>query len=130
MLACRATESSMATLFRRFSSRNLLLAAVIVVPAALALGAGSFESTDGDLVSQGGVDWAELAAAGRLLIGQDTPSGQSDDALQGKEDDLSPDVEFGSIPNNKSDLLRFYVSHESIDDGNGSTTDFLYLAWV
>src|SRR5262249_21715365 len=55
------------------------------------------------------------------------PSGQTDDAFgQGtKEDNPVPTVVTGSIPNNKSDLTRFYVSNEIRDDGH----IFMYLAW-
>src|SRR5262249_43189138 len=69
-------------------------------------------------------DWAHPNA---LVIGLDLPSGQHDDAFGNgtKEDDAVPSVVDGSIPNNKSDLTRFYVSSEIRDDGD----IFMYLAW-
>jgi uncharacterized repeat protein (TIGR01451 family) len=56
----------------------------------------------------------------------DKPTGNSDDSFgQGtSEDSPVPTVVSGSIPNNKSDLLRFYVASERF-----VTTDYLYLAW-
>lgn len=56
----------------------------------------------------------------------DKLSGQNDDAFgQGaKENSAVPSVVTGSIPNNKSDLTRFHVAHETIGDNV-----FLYLGW-
>ena len=56
----------------------------------------------------------------------DLPTGKNDNSFgKGtKEDTPVPTVVNGSIPNNKSDLLRFYVATERF-----GTTDFLYLAW-
>ena len=56
----------------------------------------------------------------------DLARSKDDDAFgQGsKEDTPVPTVVNGSIPNNKSDLFRFYVATERF-----VTTDFLYLAW-
>ncbi|HEX7979464.1 MAG TPA: hypothetical protein VF461_12740 [Gemmatimonadaceae bacterium] len=89
---------------------------------------------DGDLVAGGGRDWASLATSGlisclanpKVGCDLDKTTGSTDDALgQGtKEDDASPSVVTGSIPNNKSDLQRFYVVTERIGSNN-----FLYLAW-
>jgi hypothetical protein len=105
----------------------LLCFALAAAPVVRALGGSLFEATDGDLVSAGGVDWDGVL--GQLDVGYDEPTGQTDDSLGGKEDDPAPSVEFGSIPNNKSDLLRFYVHHESVPEGDAER-DFLYLAWV
>src|SRR5262249_34630462 len=88
---------------------------------------------DGDLINGTGKDWAGLP--GTLLscilnpkIGcdLDKPTGTSDDSFgQGtKEDSPVPTVVSGAIPNNKSDLQRFYVATERL-----VTTNFLYLAW-
>jgi hypothetical protein len=41
-----------------------------------------------------------------------------------KEDSPVPTVVTGSIPNNKSDLKRFYVATQRLN-----VNDFLYLAW-
>ena len=76
----------------------------------------------------GGSDWDSLM--GNFLVGYDEPTGQTDDSLGGKEDDVDASVEFGSIPNNKSDLLRFYVHHESAANPDGTDHDFLYLGWI
>ena len=104
----------------------VLLAALILAIPTLALSGSSFESRDGNLVvnTAGNKDWQN---APNLARGNDLPTGQSDDSFgQGtKEDDPVPTVTDGSIPNNKSDLLRFYVSNETV-----GSTPFLYLAWV
>jgi uncharacterized repeat protein (TIGR01451 family) len=85
-----------------------------------------FEFADGNLVvdTPGNRDWAN---ANNLNIGIDLPSGQNDDAFGNgtKEDNPVPSVVTGSIPNNKSDLTRFYVSSETRADGH----IFMYLAW-
>ena len=76
----------------------------------------------------GGKDWATLGINCSTGAGcdLDLPTGSSDNSFgQGtKEDTPIPSVVFGSIPNNKSDLLRFYVATERF-----GTHDFLYLAW-
>jgi hypothetical protein len=107
----------------------------LAVVALLSLGVGSpglanlpssaFESDDGNLVvnTAGNTDWANAPA---LQVKPDKPSGGTDDALgQGAKEDIpNPTVVSGSIPPNKSDLSRFYVSHE-----NTGGSFFLYLAW-
>src|SRR5262249_11815730 len=89
-----------------------------------ALLSSTFQSSDGDLASSAGFqDWVN---APNLATKNDLPSGSNDNAFgQGsKEDDPSVSVVAGSIPPQKSDLTRFYVSHENVDG------DFyLYLAW-
>ena len=105
--------------------RLLFLASVLAVPAiAWALAGSSFEATDGDLAAGSGTDWGSFVGSSRLKVGTDLPSGQNDDSLSGKEDDV-PGIDTGSIPSNKSDLLRFYTYHERVNDH-----DFLYLGWV
>jgi hypothetical protein len=104
------------------------LAALAAPALALALVGSSFDGADGDLVASGGVDWETFVGTPSLVVGTDTPTGQTDDALSGKEDDPVPGIEFGSIPNNKSDLLRFYARHERVT--SGPAHDFLYLAWM
>jgi hypothetical protein len=96
--------------------------------------AGSPIEIDGDLVDGAapGKDWASLPSSvfscGNPSRGCDIdlPTGKNDNAFgQGtKEDDEVPTVVKGSIPNNKSDLLRFYVVTERF-----GSTDYLYLAW-
>ncbi len=87
------------------------------------LAGSQFESADGNLVVNNTSDWANAPA---LVTKNDLPSGTGDNAFgQGaKEDNPMVTVVNGSIPPNKSDLTRFYISHENV---NGSF--FLYLAW-
>src|SRR5437762_957707 len=105
-------------------------AAPALAAPAVTLGLSTFE-IDGDLVSNhGGLDWASPAR--NLNSDPDKASGQLDDALgQGaKEDVAMPSVVAGSIPNNKSDLTRFYVANDKAGSyDNGTSNDFLYLAW-
>ena len=97
--------------------------------------AGSPIEIDGDLDdgATAGKDWASLTSAMFSCLSSpkvgcdlDKPTGTTDDSFgQGtKEDTPSPTVVSGSIPNNKSDLQRFYVSTERF-----VTNDFLYLGW-
>ncbi|HEY5952366.1 MAG TPA: SpaA isopeptide-forming pilin-related protein [Kofleriaceae bacterium] len=88
-----------------------------------ALTGTTFESGDGNLVPAAGADWTTAPA---LATKNDRPSGTNDNSFgQGsKEDGANVSVVTGSIPPNKNDLTRFYVSHENVD-GNF----FLYLAW-
>jgi len=90
---------------------------------------------DGDLAdgAANGKDWATLPSTllnclstPKVGCDLDKPTGTSDDSFgQGtKEDTPAPTVVSGSIPNNKSDLQRFYVSTERF-----VTTNFLYLGW-
>src|SRR6185369_663643 len=89
----------------------------------------SFEGADGDLVHATGTDWQSLVGSPRLVVGRDLASGQTDDSMSGKEDDVAPSIEFGSIPSNKSDLVRFYAYHERVAVG-AAMHDFLYLGWM
>ncbi len=102
-----------------------LLLAVGAIPALANLPGSSFESNDGNLVvdTPGNKDWAN---APNRVVKLDAASGKTDDSLgQGAKEDIpNPTVVSGSIPPNKSDLSRFYVSHENVG-GNF----FLYLAW-
>ena len=111
---------------------GLIVAAGLLAPALPAWGLTGtvFEGNDGNLLvnDAGNVDWASLGGSPALRIGEDAPSGQTDDSFQAKEDDADPAVTYGSIPKNKSDLRNFYVAHQKVDVG-GSERDFLYLAW-
>ena len=102
----------------------LVMALGIAIPV-YAVGASTFDAEDGNLVVDGitETDWANQA---NLKFGDDKPTGQTDDSLGNgtKEDDAVPSVIDGSIPNNKSDLSRFYVASENVSDH-----DFLYLGW-
>jgi uncharacterized repeat protein (TIGR01451 family) len=97
--------------------------------------AGTSLEIDGDLKDDpaAGKDWASLgsslincASSPRIGCDIDLPTGTTDNSFgQGtKEDDATPTVVSGSIPNNKSDLQRFYVSTERFVNDN-----YLYLAW-
>jgi transcription elongation GreA/GreB family factor len=97
--------------------------------------AGSPIEIDGDLAdgAAAGKDWATLPSTllnclstPKIGCDLDKPTGTTDDSFgQGtKEDTPTPTVVSGSIPNNKSDLQRFYVSTERF-----VTNDFLYLGW-
>ena len=100
-------------------------ALAVALPVAANLTGSSFESTDGNVQVDvsGNKDWSN---APNLKTALDKPTGQQDDSFgQGtKEDSPVPTVVTGSIPNNKSDLTRFYVSDENV-----GARHFLYLAW-
>src|SRR5713101_6212923 len=85
----------------------------------------NFEGGDGNLVpnTSGNTDWSNVAGRN---VGIDQPSGKDDNSFgQGtKEDDPAVTVVTGSIPPNKSDLLRFYEASQF-----ANTSNFLYLAW-
>ena len=128
--------------FRR--RRSMLLAlSVVALAFLLMVSAGSanlpgstFQGSDGNLIVDnppGGTDWANVQPAiscpPNPVVGclVDTPSGSSDNSFtQGSsEDDPNVHIDQGSIPNNKDDLLRSYLSTDS--SGNAK---FLYLAWI
>jgi hypothetical protein len=119
-------------LMGRLKHGKWALAGAIAVVASIAFGlvalaapAPSTFEIEGNLVvdTSGNTDWAN---APNLQKGFDKTTGQTDDSFgQGtKEDTAVPTVVSGSIPNNKSDLKRFYVAGETI-----GANDFLYLAW-
>jgi hypothetical protein len=92
------------------------------------LAGSTFAGGDGNLLASpgtfGSTDWQNVAG---LNAGFDLPSGQGDNSFgQGtKEDNPAVTVVSGSIPNNKSDLTRFYEAAEVGSNGH----NFLYLAW-
>jgi uncharacterized repeat protein (TIGR01451 family) len=97
--------------------------------------AGSALEIDGDLVDStaAGKDWGSLPGSvfsctsdpkNGCDIDQSTGRGDNSFGQGTKEDTPTPSIVAGSIPNNKSDLLRFYLAKERF-----GTTDFLYLAW-
>jgi hypothetical protein len=101
-----------------------------LLPATLPPGTSLFE-IEGDLIAgSGNKDWSNIGidcnSNPKKGCDVDLASGSNDNAFgQGtKEDTEVPTVVAGSIPNNKSDLTRFYVATEKV-----SGTDFLYLAW-
>ncbi|TAP43034.1 prealbumin-like fold domain-containing protein [Arthrobacter sp. S39] len=100
--------------------------------AAQANLAGSpFDAGDGNLVVNDEVkDWANIGISCEAPLvgcGLDKPTGQTDDSFGTgtKEDTAVPSVVDGSIPNNKSDLTRFYARF--VEESNGHT--YAYLAW-
>jgi hypothetical protein len=100
------------------------LVLALALPGLANLGGSPFDAGDGNLVLNDETqDWAN---APHLQKGIDKPTGQNDDSFgQGtKEDTAVPTVVSGSIPNNKSDLLRFYVANDKVGG-----KEFLYLAW-
>ena len=101
------------------------LAVVFVAGSSANLVGSSFEGNDGNLIvnTSGNRDWANAL---NLVTGIDQPSGTSDNSFgQGtKEDDPNVTVVTGSIPPNKNDLTRFYISSEYAGGSN-----FLYLGW-
>jgi uncharacterized repeat protein (TIGR01451 family) len=89
---------------------------------------------DGNLDDDGaGVDWnnAGIVCATGTGCKLDLPTGSGDDSFGNgtKEDTQVPSVVDGSIPNNKSDLSRFYVQPRRIEVSAGVLHDFVYLAW-
>jgi len=95
---------------------------------------GSGIDIDGNMVVDGGRrDWVSLpntvfscSSNPRVGCDVDLATGKNDNSFgQGtKEDTEDPTVVSGSIPNNKSDLRRFYVASERVGSAN-----LLYLAW-
>lgn len=95
---------------------------VVGMSAALLLLAGKagaltgslFESTDGNLVvnGAGAKDWAN---APNFSGGSDSATGQNDDSFgQGTKEDTEPPIPVtGGMPNNRSDLVRFYTGMSS-----------------
>src|SRR5438477_185328 len=107
--------------FRLAGASAAVAAAGTVVALVLASTGGAvapstFESADGNLVvnSAGAQDWAN---APNLALKLDNLTGSDDDALgQGSKEHISnPSIVTDSIPSNKSDLSRFYVSHDVVN---------------
>lgn len=100
--------------------------------AASPLTGSSFEEADGNLVVNGAnaKDWAnagiDCVSVPKVGCALDKDTGQTDDSFgEGTaENDAVPTVVAGSIPNNKSDLLRFYTAQNK-----ENSKDFLHLAW-
>src|SRR5438132_11961051 len=67
-----------------------------------------------------------------LFCVNDKPTGQTDNSLNGHEQDLSVQAVCGSIPNNKSDLTNFYVASQAVSGFSAPTTvhSLLYLGWT
>ena len=101
--------------------------------SAIQLSGSQFEIDDDanlvlDTNNPGTIDWATVpqgTGPSDEFRGIDTPSGQTDNSYKGgaKEDDTCPNIEAGSIPNNKSDLLTFHGYREL------GTPGFFNFAW-
>jgi uncharacterized repeat protein (TIGR01451 family) len=93
---------------------------------------GGVLEIDGNLLpaSSATLDWSndsvDCLSSPKVGCDVDKPTGTTDDSFgQGTKEDTSvPSVVAGSIPNNKSDLQRFYVSNNRV-----GADDYLYLAW-
>ena len=91
-----------------------------------------FDAADGNLVvDDETLDWVNIGvdceSTPKVGCGIDKPTGQADDSFGNgtKEDSAVPSVTDGSIPNNKSDLTRFYTKLRTESNGK----DYAYLAW-
>ena len=129
----------------RRRKRFALLVPFVAVAVLLAFAAGAsanlansgFDAGDGNLVVNDETkDWANVGidceSTPKVGCALDQPTGTTDDSFtQGAdENEPNPAVDTGSIPNNKSDLTRFYVySDSNFDAGQSRNEDFLYLAW-
>ena len=83
------------TTTRRPGKKVLVALCALALPhLAWALAGSPFEGADGNLVAGGGTDWDTFAGTPRVVVGTDTPTGQTDDALRGKEDDLVPGIDY------------------------------------
>lgn len=126
--------------FNSFGRRACAVAAAIIAVGFLGTqfteatlsGAGAtYNMADGNLA--GSDDWVGLGdgacgANTRIMCSEDLPSGQRDNSFGNgtKEDTPVASVVTGAIPNNKSDLIRYYVSSEV---SNTTLNNILYLAW-
>ena len=91
------------------------------------------DTPSANVVNNGSTDWVDagLNCAASVKCQLDA-TGTTDNSFgQGtKEDSPVPTIVSGSIPNNKSDLLRFYVNNARAATGPGGPVhDFIYLAW-
>jgi hypothetical protein len=92
------------------------------------LAGSTFAGGDGNLLTNpttfGTTDWQNVSG---VNPGFDLASGQGDNSFGNgtKEDNPAVTVGNGSIPNNKSDLTRFYEAAEI----GSNNHNFLYLAW-
>jgi hypothetical protein len=104
------------------------VAAVLAIPVFANLTGSGFDAGDGNLVVNDETsDWANAPNFTKSL---DKLSGTGDNAFgQGtSEDDPVPSLKNDGIPPNKSDITRFYQSHETVPV-SGADKTFLYLGW-
>lgn len=93
----------------------------------LALSGSDFNVLDANLTDDGAgeTDWCTTGLS--VTSAEDLPTGQTDNSYKAaKENELDPDVEFGSIPNNKVDLQRLYITKET----TGSGDLLVYVGWI
>ena len=127
---------------QRIRRLGIALPAVIIVGfvgtqlTQAKLSTANYEMADGDLVgtddweglgAKEGVAFPTCGAGTKILCAVDRPSGRNDNSFGNgtKEDTVVPSITTGSIPNNKSDLIRAYMSGEVGSNGD----NYLYLAW-
>lgn len=109
---------------------GLIASLLIMGPSSAKLTDSTFEANDGDLevTSSDNTDWANVGISCTVPVGCgiDKPTGSGDDSFGNgsKEDTAVPSVVSGGIPNNKSDLTRFYI--KGVAEGGDN---FVYLAW-
>jgi uncharacterized surface anchored protein len=101
---------------------------MLVAVRSQALGDSEFEIDENanlTVDTAGNTDWSALPPT-LLHKTIDLLNGEGDDAFGGgtSENDTTPKVVEDSIPPNKSDITRFYESHEVI-----GTDTYIYLAW-
>jgi uncharacterized repeat protein (TIGR01451 family) len=131
ILGCGPTTLAAGASFVVTVTSSTLPSTILVIPPSPA---GSPLEIDGNLDDDAvaGKDWKTLpdstftCTPPRLGCDIDLPTGRNDNSFgQGtKEDTPVPKIVKGSIPNNKSDLLRFYLAKERF-----GSNDYLYLAW-
>ena len=118
--ACTTAEGAIAKLSVTVTS-GIIPESILQLPPS---SVGSAIEIEGNLIVDGanGRDWANLPSSvfsctsnPKVGCDVDLPTGKNDNSFgQGtKEDDLSPTVVRGSIPNNKSDLRTFHVYRET-----------------
>ncbi|HET7582210.1 MAG TPA: hypothetical protein VFL75_05620 [Candidatus Limnocylindria bacterium] len=101
--------------------------AQIASAPVMALSGSDFNVTDANLTddSASELDWCTNGVS--VITKDDLPTGQTDNSYKGaKENELNPEVDFGSIPNNKVDLQRLYISSET----TGSGDLLVYVGWI
>jgi len=120
---------------------TFVLAATLAGGATALIGSSTFEGSDGNFLvdTTGHSDWCNVGAlpasnvcptasqAPNLVAVTDQTNSSKDNSFgQGtKEDSAAVSVVAGSIPNNKSDLARFYTASEVASDNH----NYLYLGW-
>jgi hypothetical protein len=116
---------------------SLVLAMIVALPGlanhgSTSVAGSNFEIDDDANLRQDhpapSIDWATPSVSSAAVVRLDRPTGTDDDALKGAESTPCPEPQFGTIPNNKSDLREFgiYVEDHATDP---SHPGFLHLFW-